>query len=684
MFGLSVATGTGNACQLDFPGRAFVLLGRARHCDVVVAGDGVLEEHARLERATDGVVRVVALDGSRPVLVNGRAVSEAVVREGDSLRVGEVEIALRAGTPRPRARLAALGAYADAAPPPDPVRVRRIELSENTGPFGHSDLDDLSTPGEPSDAARELRTLRRVLEVNKRLARAPTEDALLDEFLDQANALCGSERAFLLALGDPAAGGAPAVLRSRDLSGATVPEPRGTLDAELAGQVLGTGRAAVSARGGPGSVLCVPLPGSEPLALYLESRSEERLFRTADLGLVTAYGEQVSVALERVRLLAENERQAAELSRAAEQAERLNRRLAELLERRTAELRDLRADLAQSGEGFRQRFPEIVGRSPAMLAVLRQVERVADTNVPVLFEGESGTGKELLARALHASSGRAAGRFVAENCAALPDSLLENELFGHERGAYTGADAAAGGLFERADGGTLFLDEVGDMSQNLQKRLLRVLQEGEVRRVGGSTVRKVDVRVVAATNRHLAELVRAGRFREDLFYRLAVVCIRVPALRERPEDVPQLVAHFLGAAGGAGPARQMSDPALDALVRHPWPGNVRQLENEIRRAAALSRGVIDLDALSAELREDRAGFAGAAGAADPAEWLAGRSLRALVDEVEARVVAAVVEREAGNLTRAARVLGTSRFGLRKKIVRLELSRALGEADEGHR
>jgi DNA-binding NtrC family response regulator len=417
------------------------------------------------------------------------------------------------------------------------------------------------------------------------------------------------------------------------------------------------------------SVLCVPLQTERRLALWLDSEREEGMFAAADADLLSAYAEQAALALERVRLLAQNQRQRDELVATAAEMRTLNDRLAESLERRTTELRDARADLALVDESFAHRYPDIVGRGPAMLAVLRQVDRVADTGVPVLFEGESGTGKELFARALHASSGRASARFVAENCAALPDSLLENELFGHERGAFTGADAAASGLFERADGGTLFLDEVGDMSVNLQKRLLRALQEGEVRRVGGSVVRKVDVRVVTATNRDLLTLVREGRFREDLYYRLAVVKVRVPPLRERREDIPILCDHFLGRLKTDGKPRRITQATLDALVRYSWPGNIRQLENEIRRAAALSRGAIEPEVLSREILDPVAALAEAPPAQDGA---VGRNLKALVEDLEIRVVRRVMEREGGNISRASRTLGLSRLGLRKKLRRYKL------------
>jgi formate hydrogenlyase transcriptional activator len=238
-------------------------------------------------------------------------------------------------------------------------------------------------------------------------------------------------------------------------------------------------------------------------------------------------------------------------------------------------------------------FEHVVGESAALRHVLRQVEIVAPTDATVLVLGETGTGKELVARAIHDRSNRRSRPFVKVNCASIPSGLLESELFGHERGAFTGAVAQKLGRFEVADGGTLFLDEVGEIPIELQPKLLRVLQEQEFERLGGTRTIRVDVRLVAATNRHLDEMVEAQRYRDDLYYRLNVFPIAVPPLRERPEDVDALVHHFVDRF-----ARQMNRPievipaaTLDALRRYPWPGNVRELENLIQRAVILSPGV---------------------------------------------------------------------------------------------
>jgi len=243
-------------------------------------------------------------------------------------------------------------------------------------------------------------------------------------------------------------------------------------------------------------------------------------------------------------------------------------------------------------ESCERKFEQIIGSSPALEAVLEKVERVAPTGATVLIEGETGTGKELIARAVHLLSQRCAGPFVTVNCAAIPNELLESELFGHERGAFTGATAQRIGRFELASGGTLFLDEVGDIPSALQPKLLRVLQEREFERLGSGSTRSVDVRIVAATNRNLAELVAQRQFREDLYYRLHVFPILVPALRERREDIPLLVRHYV-AKYSASMRRfitTIAPKAMDALTAYHWPGNIRELQNVVERAVIMCLG----------------------------------------------------------------------------------------------
>jgi len=302
----------------------------------------------------------------------------------------------------------------------------------------------------------------------------------------------------------------------------------------------------------------------------------------------------------------------------------------------------------------------IVAASPAMIELLELLERAAEYKTTVLITGESGTGKEVLARAIHAQSPRRDREFVAVNCGAIPENLLESELFGHARGAFTGADRARRGLFVEADGGTLFLDEIGELPSPLQVKLLRVLQEEEVRPVGESKPRRVDVRVLAATARDLVRDVAEGRFREDLFYRLNVVRLEVPPLRERRQDIPLLVDHFLERFRRllARPVRRIADDALDRLVAYAWPGNIRELENAIERAVILCDGqTLTLRALPETVVSPAAG-------SEAGEELSLRRNRRIFDT---DLIRRALRATGGNRTHAARLLDISHRALLYKL-----------------
>jgi two-component system response regulator PilR (NtrC family) len=318
----------------------------------------------------------------------------------------------------------------------------------------------------------------------------------------------------------------------------------------------------------------------------------------------------------------------------------------------------------------RYQFGGIVGRSRAMRDLFQLLETVAPSNSTVLITGETGTGKEVVARAIHHNSPRRAHRFATINCAALPEALLETELFGHVRGAFTGAVGARQGRFEQAHRGTLFLDEVGTMSPGLQMRLLRALQEREFERVGDNQTIKVDVRVIAATNSDLARMVSEGTFREDLYYRLHVIPVRLPPLRERRDDIPLLVAHFLDKfSPGAG--LQMSQQAMRALMAFSWPGNVRQLENVIDRAVTMGAGRRQLDetVLPSEMQ------AVAAPAATPAVDFSddGIDLPSYLGSIERDLISRALDRTGGNRNKAAELLKIKRTTLVEKLKRLRLS-----------
>ena len=359
-------------------------------------------------------------------------------------------------------------------------------------------------------------------------------------------------------------------------------------------------------------------------------------------------------AMESYRLMSENVRLAENLAAANERLRSENLYLREEIERR-------------------HQFSEIIGHSPAMQRVFGMMAKVAETDATVLITGETGTGKDLVARAIHYAGSRRHARFVTQNCAALPETLLESELFGHMRGAFTGANSDKKGLFQTADGGSIFLDEIGETEAGMQTRLLRVLQDGEVRSLGSSETRHVDVRLLSATNRNLAQDVKEGRFREDLYYRLRVVEIALPPLRERQEDIPDLAHHFLEGANSRM-KRQLegfTQAAMDRLIIYSWPGNVRELANEIERVAALAGDEMKVDVgMLSEWIQDReaSGLAASTEAIPISDWDMNRS----VDDLKRRMIIESI-REVGSKTGAAERLGIPRQSLQKMMKRLEIS-----------
>ena len=347
----------------------------------------------------------------------------------------------------------------------------------------------------------------------------------------------------------------------------------------------------------------------------------------------------------------------------------LNRHELLRIARQIAEKTALRRRVEQLQSQLEQRYGlhNLVGRSPAMQTVYDLIERVRDSQCNVVISGESGTGKELVARAIHFTGSRADTPFVAVNCGALPESIVESELFGHERGAFTGAVRTHPGYFESANGGTIFLDEFTELSPNVQVKLLRVIQEREIVRVGSATPISIDVRILAATNRDPQACLRRGTLREDLFYRLNVLTIVVPPLRERAEDIPGLVLHFLRKRRPepSQAPKQITQAAVDALVAHPWPGNVRELENIIERVITLSeKAVIDVGDLPS-LRVSPA--------AAPPEPVEGMPLpeakRRLTETFEREAIAKALRKSGGNITRAARTLGVARSALQRLLKR---------------
>ena len=508
---------------------------------------------------------------------------------------------------------------------------------------------------EPSRAAR----LERLLRIYRRLAREDRLEPLLEQVIDAVMDLTDAERGAVVLRGE----GEARLEVTRELAGTEGAKfSRSVID-----RVLESGDAVLSVDAAQDerfdqsrsishlnlrSVLAVPLRfrGAVLGAIYVDHRLRRGNFGDDDLAHVEAFADLAALAVAHARALSE-------VRAHTETLEEQRAELAALLEAREVEVAGLREEV-RAAVPERKTYRGIVGAATGMQEVYRLVDRLAESDVPVVIHGESGTGKELVARAIHDAGPRAHKPFVAENCGAIPETLLESVLFGHAKGAFTGAQKARAGLFEAASSGTIFLDEVGEMSPSMQTKLLRVLQEGEVRRIGESSPRPVDVRVIAASNRDLDAMVEAGTFRRDLYYRIHVVKLSLPPLRERADDIPALVRHFLERHAN-GRELEFDPAALRALRTYAWPGNVRELENEVQRWVALCEGTVVEHDLSPAIR-------GRSDELDPDDL----QIRPRVDRLERELIARALERTEGNQTKAAELLGLSRFGLQKKLRRL--------------
>jgi transcriptional regulator with GAF, ATPase, and Fis domain len=388
------------------------------------------------------------------------------------------------------------------------------------------------------------------------------------------------------------------------------------------------------------SILAVPLWRGEDIIglIQADNRASIGMFSEGDLEVALLLAAQASLAIDNATLV-----------------QRL----------RIAEERARGENVYLKRKEQKLKFASIIGDSPAMKALLAQLERVIDTRATVCIEGETGTGKELIASAIHHQSQRCDKMFVAQNCAALPENLLESELFGHKRGAFTSADSDKKGLFEIADGGTLFLDEMGEMPLTLQAKLLRVLQEGTIRPVGATTEKQVDVRIICATNRDLAAEVEKGRFRQDLYYRLMVFPIKLPPLRERREDIPLLAAHFLKRYAGEYRVELpgFTQDALDALSSYNWPGNIRELENEVQRLVIQAEPGhwIEVTDLHPRMRK----IEGTVTRIAPKQG----TLKEMMEQVERWLLTEALREHGNNKTKTAATLGITREGLHKKLAK---------------
>ncbi|HSI05778.1 MAG TPA: sigma 54-interacting transcriptional regulator, partial [Myxococcota bacterium] len=514
--------------------------------------------------------------------------------------------------------------------------------------------------------------LERVLRINRKLNECADLDELLGAILDEVSALTASERSLALVKRE----GGMAVLAQRAIAnGSDTDFSRG-----IAEQVIASGRSIVTSDAMADerfmeqrsvrdlrmrSIACVPLliDGAPRGAIYLDHRARADVFSVDALSVLTAFAEQAALALKsaELRLALLDERRQLEVARSNLANE--NEALHSSLSRTSEELARTKLHLAAGSDddGLRAKFSQIVARSRGMLDVLDKVQRFASVPLPIFVHGESGAGKELVARALHTHSPRVEGPFVALNCAAIPNELLESELFGVRRGAFTGALNDREGLFRVADGGTLFLDEVGDMGSPMQTKLLRVLEEGTFRAVGATDEQQTDVRIVCASHRSLSALVAAGRFREDLYYRLAGALIEIPPLRDRADDIPELVRVLLIRAakefGIAVP--KVKRDVLDALQSYAWPGNVRELDNELRRALALADDELRVGHFSKSVRAALRGLSMSAAKS--------KRYRDAVATFEKSFLAEALAANDNDPSRAARAIGISRSGIYAKL-----------------
>jgi transcriptional regulator with GAF, ATPase, and Fis domain len=582
-------------------------IGKALGNDVAIAGAGVADHHAQI--TFDGRdFQLDELDRDADIDINGKRKRRARLVHGDRVHLGGVEIAF--------------SMFSDATPPP-----QRDDESSHTAPAGKA---------VPS----ELAGVRKLFAFSEKLINRRSVDELLEAMLDDVIELTNADKGFLLLIEGAEAHADRAsakdgkgdrrllVRASRNVRREAIVNAEGHVSDSIVRRVIDTAKGEIVSDAlndtdfgqsesvialKLSSVMCAPLlsQGEVIGALYVGNDRVKHLFDRPQLELLSIFASQASLILQNAMLL-----------------------------------NALRADKARLVQELSdKKFGEIIGACPSMLEVFRKLQKVAGTDISVLITGETGTGKELIAKEIHRRSTREGGPFVTINCGAIPENLIESELFGHVKGAFTGAVMSRPGKFQIADKGTLFLDEIGELPLNLQVKLLRALQERVVVRVGDSKPEKVDIRVVAATNRNLDEEIRAGNFREDLYYRLNVVNLWLPPLRERGDDVliiaKVLLSKYADELGSS--VKGFSPAALAAIKKHPWPGNIRQLENYIKKALVLCDQTL--------LAPEDLGLGAAAAETGILP------LEKAKEEFQRRYVLEVLERNNGNRTQTARDLG---------------------------
>lgn len=676
-----VEDGTRSLLEFD---RNVITIGRAVDNEIRLSQALVSRHHCRIEHGAEGCW-LLDLGSSNGTLVNGERVMRRLLVDGDQIAIGKVRLNVHIEEE-------------DDSPRADETQ----PIPEVSDDEAEPDLTDQGFRTNTGDLRRERDNLRVFAKIAAELARETELLPLLRQIVDSAVALVGGERGFLLMTEKPAGSEGDAVgitdlsvrvARSFDRSDIVIPRSR--LSMGIASRVLEHGRPVLAVDAAHDdrftgmasvedlrlrSVMCLPIRIQDRVlgVIYVDNRLQHNAFSESDLEMVELFASQSAVAILNSRRVAELRERNQRLEGSRHQIQALNDQLGRKVRDRDTELAVVRAELGR--ERGRYDYTAIVGASNGLREVFKQLDKIIETELPVMIHGESGTGKELIARAIHFNGARRERPFVSENCAALPDTLLESELFGHAKGAFTGAHRQKQGLFEQADGGTLFLDEIGDMSPQMQKKLLRVLQEGEFRPLGMDRKVKVNVRLLAASHRDLEDMVRQGEFREDLYYRINVLSVILPPLRERREDIPLLAEHLLArAAREAGrPTPLIPHDVMAALVSHDWPGNVRELENEMRRLVVLAQEEVTVDHLSVAVRERRS-----AGSAAQAQALAENpgDIRAAVADLEKRSIEGALAQAGGNKSRAASLLGISRFALQRKLDKYNIGKTKSRGGE---
>ena len=647
-------------------------VGRSHENSIEIDDINSSRKHCVIEKSSGGY-DIVDLKSRNGTLVNGILVLRKELRPGDCIEIGKTRMFFE---------------HVSSEYSQETIDLTTDHFLEPlTGLEGDDQLGVMK---------KEREIFLKLLEINRNLNTKIVLKDLLDLIIDTVIEVTGAERGILLLV----EGKEFRIKAARNMDKEEVRDPEVKVSYSIATNVLQSGKPVRSddvlkdrrfrsvqkekhlrLR----SVLCVPVRSEEKYigAIYVDHRFESGAFTDNHLRWLDILSDQVAVAIRNAQMFEDLRCRSRDLETAQTRLEKLNLDLEEKVFSKSLQLEEaMKLIPRERPRRFKYDYSEIVTRSPKMYELFVLLDKVIESSVPVLILGESGTGKELVARAIHNNGPRKDKEFVSENCAAIPVNLLESEFFGYTRGAFTGATRDKRGLFEVAHEGTLFLDEIADMPAAMQTKLLRALQDGEIRRVGGKSVIKVNVRIISATNKNIYDLVRQTEFREDLLYRINVITVNLPPLRERREDIPLLIDFFLDriAKRAGGPKKALDRDTFHLLYQYDWPGNIRELENEIERLTALSGEKIESHLLSPNIQSKGQGRSVS---------VEGTSLKEIVartvEDVEHQVIRSTLMDAGWKKSRAAEILGISRPTLDAKIDKYSLTReeVIGETGAGN-